>query len=192
MKLLGFGVGILLLGLQSALGAELGNEGTTIENLKPIKIIDGDTVTVVSYRNEGEPVTATVRLACIDAPEIKQSYFGGNARSILESLLFETKIKAKIIQKSDKYSRPVVELYTEDGRNINVDLVRQGAAFVFPYYVTNCDSSLYIAAQNAAKARNKGVWSIKGGITRPWDCRRSSTKCRGASSSIARKLLLVA
>jgi endonuclease YncB( thermonuclease family) len=131
-----------------------------------LSVGDGDTVRV---RAAGREVT--VRLACIDAPELRQVPYGVDARQRLRTLLpigssVEMRSKA-----TDRYGRRVAELL-RSGRNLNQELVGSGAAFVYWQYIAGCDRQTYGRLETEARLRGRGVWSVPGGITRPWDFRR--------------------
>lgn len=60
-------------------------------------------------------------------------------------------------------------------------------AFVEPSWVWQCNSAAYYAAEDVGKATGKGVWSVPGGIARPWGCRANRTLC--ATTTTGRRLL---
>jgi endonuclease YncB( thermonuclease family) len=139
-----------------------------------LSIGDGDTITV---RDGSQRIK--VRLACIDAPETSQSPYGMNSRRALQDLLpvgSEVNLKTKAV---DRYGRTVGEVL-KGGRNINQTLVRSGNAFVYWQYIRGCDRQTYSRLENDARLKGLGVWSVRGGIQRPWDYRRGR---RGGSTS---------
>ena len=97
------------------------------------KCYDGDTCTT----KNGEKI----RLACIDAPEIK----GKNAEAIkakkskefLNNLFLNKKVFIKRIT-TDRYGRTVAELFIDD-INIQKLLVNKGYAKVYERYSYQCD-----------------------------------------------------
>ena len=136
-------------------------------NATVLSIGDGDTLRV---QDRGR--TITVRLACIDAPEMAQSPWGQQASQQLQSL---TPVGAAIALRSraiDRYGRQVAEV-SRGSRNINQALVASGAAFVYWQTINGCDRQTYGRLETAARMKGLGVWSTPGGITRPWDVRRS-------------------
>ena len=149
-----------------------------------LSVGDGDTITV---SESGHRVT--VRLGCIDAPESAQSPFGGMARSALQALVpVGTKVTIQG-RKKDRYGRTVSEVFRET-TNINLKLVQEGQAFVYRQYLQGCDREAYLKAERAAEASRAGVWSVTGGLTRPWDWRKkkasppaSTAKHRSTSSA---------
>ena len=132
-----------------------------------ISVGDGDTLTVIEGNRR-----IKVRLACIDAPETSQSPYGTTARQALKSLLpvgTDVTLRAKA---TDRYGRTVAEVI-RTGSNINQALVSSGNAFVYWQYIGRCDRQAYSQHENSARLKGIGVWSVPGGIQRPWGYRQS-------------------
>ena len=132
-----------------------------------LSIGDGDTLTV----KEGSQIIK-VRLACIDAPETSQSPYGITARQALKSLLpvgTDVTLRSKA---TDRYGRSVEEVI-RNSTNINQSLVESGNAFVYWQYIKGCDRQTYSRLETYARRGGIGVWSVPGGIQRPWDYRQS-------------------
>ncbi len=70
----------------------------------------------------------------------------------------------------DRYGRTVAELLAA-GRNVNLEMVRSGAAFVFYRYLRDCNGAAYEQAEQQAQRFRQGVWRWDQGIERPWDFR---------------------
>ena len=140
---------------------------------------DGDTI-----RIRDESGKLTVRLACIDAPEISQDPFGARSRDFLKKILpLGTKVTLRI-QAIDRYGRSVAEVFTKKG-NINQLMIEQGHGFVYRQYLKNCNRSRYLSLELQAQKLGLGVWSTSStGIQRPWDYRRNK---RSASNNSRRK-----
>ena len=132
-----------------------------------LSIGDGDTIRV---RQAGKALT--VRLACIDAPETAQSPYGQQSRTYLQQRLPIGREVSLNIKTTDRYGRSVAEVFS--GVNINLALVEDGQAFAYRQYLRGCDAKAYLEAEDRASRACLGVWQVKGGITRPWDFRRSS------------------
>ncbi|WP_255441504.1 MULTISPECIES: thermonuclease family protein [unclassified Synechococcus] len=113
----------------------------------------------------------TIRLGCIDAPEMAQAPFGASARSYLQKRLRVGSTVTLKPQAVDRYGRTVAEVIGEV--NINRALVENGQAFAYRKYLGKCDAKAYLEAEDRASRRRHGVWQVPGGITRPWDFRRS-------------------
>jgi endonuclease YncB( thermonuclease family) len=137
---------------------------------------DGDTLRV----RQGEQ-TITVRLACIDAPEMAQRPHGLQARVFLQQRLSIGQQVRLDVKTTDRYGRAVAEVFS--GSNINLALVEDGKAFVYRQYLDQCDSWEYLQAEERASRRRLGIWQMDGGITRPWDFRRSRRSSRSRSDS---------
>ncbi|MEB3353341.1 MAG: thermonuclease family protein [Cyanobacteriota bacterium] len=131
-----------------------------------LSIGDGDTIRV---RQGGRAIT--VRLACIDAPEMAQSPWGQQARRHLQQRLPIGREVSLEVKATDRYGRTVAEVISEI--NINLVLVEDGQAFVYRQYLRGCDAKEYLDAEFRASRRRYGVWQVEGGIIRPWDFRRS-------------------
>jgi endonuclease YncB( thermonuclease family) len=142
-----------------------------------ISIGDADTITVT----EGSK-RIKVRLACIDAPESSQSPYGMDARRALQALLpvgSQVTIRSKA---TDRYGRTVSEVL-KGATNINQSLVGSGNAFVYWQYISGCDRQTYSRLENDARLKRLGVWSVNGGIQRPWDYRRGRKGGNSSASS---------
>jgi len=140
---------------------QVGALGTTI-----LSIGDGDTIRVLQAGK-----ALTVRLACIDAPESAQAPYGQQARTYLQQRLPIGREVSLDIKTTDRYGRSVAEVFS--GVNINLALVEDGKAFAYRQYLRGCDAKVYLEAEDRASRARLGVWQVPGGITRPWDFRRS-------------------
>ena len=168
----------MLFGFLTAIGATT----AFAEQARVLSVGDGDTLSVtegVSRR--------TIRLACIDAPEMAQGPYGTEARAALHAMApVGSSVAVKGVQR-DRYSRTVAEIW-RGNTNVNLELVRQGVAFVYRQYLSGCDRNEYLSAESQAASARLGVWSVPGGITKPWDWRnggsaRSRSGTTPASSS---------
>lgn len=127
-----------------------------------VSVGDGDTLRV---REGGRLLT--IRLACIDAPEMAQRPYGPLAREALQRLVPVGSVVVLQIQTTDRYGRSVAEVF-RGGENVNLALLRQGAAFAYPQFLDQCHAQKYSSAESQAQSQRAGVWTIPGGITRPW------------------------
>jgi endonuclease YncB( thermonuclease family) len=130
-----------------------------------VSVGDGDTIRV---RMNGKPIT--VRLACIDAPEMAQQPYGQNARQYLQQRLPVGSAVRLDEKTTDRYGRLVAEVF--NGISINLALVEDGQAFVYRRYLSGCVAKEYLDAEFRASRRRYGVWRVVGGIARPWDFRK--------------------
>lgn len=131
-----------------------------------LSIGDGDTLRV----KQGERAI-TVRLACIDAPEMAQSPWGARSRADLRGRLPVGSAVNLRVQSVDRYGRSVAEVIGEI--NVGLVMVEDGQAFAYRQYLRQCDRHEYLEAEYRARRSGFGVWQVPGGIRRPWDFRRS-------------------
>jgi hypothetical protein len=75
------------------------------------------------------------------------------------------------VKTTDRYGRSVAEVISDI--NINLAMVEDSQAFAYRQYLGGCDAKEYLDAEHRASRRRYGVWQVPGGITRPWDFRRS-------------------
>ena len=114
---------------------------------KVMGVHDGDTITV--YAGEGPQIK--IRLAGIDAPELKQAY-GAESKAALAALVFGKEIR--LVPKSkDRYRRTIADIYLAD-RWINLEMVQIGAA---RHYLKYSKSKALKAAQAQAAAAPLGL-----------------------------------
>jgi micrococcal nuclease len=140
-------------------------DGSATQTGQVVSVGDGDTIRV---RRDDE--TMTVRLACIDAPEMRQSPFGQGAKERLQLLApVNSTVSLRTID-TDRYGRLVAEVFREDS-NINLSLVSSGHAVVYRQYLSNCDSETYLAAEAIAQQDSRVFWSQANPVM-PWDFRR--------------------
>ncbi|MCS5698126.1 thermonuclease family protein [Cyanobium sp. FGCU-52] len=108
----------------------------------------------------------TVRLACIDAPELAQAPEGpASHRYLLTRLRRGSRVRL-IPHDIDRFGRLVAEVI--GGVNLNLALVEDGQAFVDPRHVQHCQAQSYWEAEERAARNQLGVWQLKGGTERPW------------------------
>ena len=110
--------------------------------------------------------TATVRLAGIDAPELKQPY-GQQSKQALSALAFG---KAAQVESPgpDKYGRTLGTVFVGTV-NVNAELVKRGAAWVYRAYPFPPELEALEAQAQAAK---RGLWALQPDQRcPPWDWR---------------------
>ncbi len=128
-----------------------------------IAVHDGDTVTVLTPNRR----QIRVRLAEIDTPESNQPY-GERAKEALTALVFGDKVRV-VVQARDDYGRLVGRIYI-GSMDVNAELVRRGAAWVYRHYAT--DQTLF-DLQAEARAYHRGLWVLpQAQQTPPWQWRR--------------------
>jgi endonuclease YncB( thermonuclease family) len=140
-----------------------------------LSIGDGDTLRV---KQGGRSIT--VRLACIDAPEMAQRPHGQKAREYLQMRLRPGRTVRLDVKTTDRYGRTVAEVFSDI--NVGLALVEDGQAFMCRKYMGQCDAREYLAAEYRASRSRYGIWDLPGGITRPWDYRRGRRSSGSAPS----------
>ena len=132
------------------------------ELLTEITVTDGDTVKG-KYENE----LIKIRLAEIDAPELKQA-FGGESKNCLKKLIKQSDDKVFFkFREKDRYKRHVGWIYSEN-LDINLEMVKRGCAWVYDRYT---ERKVLFKHQNLAKENRLGLWKSVNPIA-PWEWRR--------------------
>lgn len=116
-----------------------------------IRVNDGDSITVKHDKR-----IVKVRLYGIDSPEIEQPY-GRTSRSIVRQWLVGKRVKVEPMYR-DSYGRTVAQVWAGDAL-VNAELVKNGAAWVYPRFCRERDICEPMARmqQNAQQAR-LGLW----------------------------------
>ena len=68
----------------------------------------------------------------------------------------------------DVYGRLVGRLLI-NGRDIGASLVQRGAVFAWDGSLGQCGQLNYSQFEDFAQRQRLGVWSVNGGLRRPWD-----------------------
>ncbi|MBM5816664.1 MAG: thermonuclease family protein [Cyanobacteria bacterium K_Offshore_surface_m2_239] len=132
-----------------------------------LSIGDGDSLRVL---REGQALT--IRLACIDAPELAQAPWGARSRAMLALRLPVGRSVRVIPHSIDRYGRTVAEVISE--LSIPLVMVEDGQAFAYRRYLAGCNAKEFLDAEYRARRHRYGVWQVPGGLTRPWLFRRRS------------------
>lgn len=141
---------------------------------KVVAISDGDTLTLLT----AEQRQIKIRLAEIDTPEKRQPY-GNRARQALSELTFGQPARV-VVETVDRYGRTVGTVFV-DGVNINREMVRVGAAWVYRQYLQ--DESL-LGLEREARAAGRGLWGLPAAErVPPWEWRKSR-RTRAKASAI--------
>lgn len=147
------------------------------------KISDGDTI----HLETPEQTILKVRLYGIDAPETPKinqhtghvnkpgQPYGDEAWKALESKIMGKQVKLDILD-IDKYRRMVGMIYF-NGRNINLEMVREGYAEAYIEYLKEPYRKYFLKAEREARLAKKGIWSLPE-YERPKDFRKR-LKVRG-------------
>lgn len=130
--------------------------------------IDGDDFTV---RRGSEQLR--IRLACIDAPEMEQKPWGNQSANRLNQLLPPGQSVQVRLVNPDSSGRTVAEVY-RGNQSVNLQMVQEGQAVVYPQHLNNCAATKdqYLQAEAIAKQQRLGFWNQAQPMM-PWDFRRS-------------------
>lgn len=132
------------------------------EFLRVIGIKDGDTIVLLTKEKE----EMTVRLSEIDAPERKQA-FGTVSRTYLSNLIFNKEVKLDKVG-TDRYGRTLGFIFSRNGTNINLEMVKMGMAWQYDKY---SKSVVLRRAQLEARSQKIGLWKDPFPVP-PWEFRR--------------------
>ena len=135
-----------------------------------LKVNNGQEV-LVDINGEGR----AVRLACIQAPLRQQQPWSQQAKTTLSKALPQGSVVQMELRARDVYGRVVARLLNEK-IDIAAPLVSKGQVFAYDGYLGRCDDLNYQALERAAQSRKEGIWSVEGGIARPWDLIEASGK----------------
>lgn len=129
-----------------------------------VSVHDGDTLTVLVGKQQ-----IKVRLAEIDAPELRQP-FGNWSKQSLADLCFQQSAKVAQIAR-DRYGRSVGKVECA-GMDASAHQVALGMAWVYDRY-SKPSSPLY-PLQDGAKAARRGLWADTEPVP-PWEWRRTKS-----------------
>jgi len=124
------------------------------------RVLDGDTIVLTDGRH--------VRLVQLDAPETDENEcYAAEAKGVLIRLLpFGTEVEIETdaaLDKRDRFGR-ILAYLERNGTNINLELVREGAAS--PYFFHG-DRGRYaldlLKAANEANGHQRGLWGACSG-----------------------------
>jgi len=160
MKVYGFALIFIAACAVSAWAADI--------NGRVVRVADGDTITVLDAAN----VQHKIRLAGIDAPEKKQA-FGQRSKESLSELAAGKQVVVQT-DKRDRYGRQIGKVLV-DGQDANLEQINRGMAWFYRKYQAEqspSDRRLYEAAEDAAKADERGLWRDSAPVA-PWEFRQS-------------------
>ncbi|MBT8339505.1 MAG: thermonuclease family protein [Desulfatitalea sp.] len=142
---------------------------------KVVGVADGDTITVLQGTKQTK-----IRLHGIDCPEKKQDY-GQKAKTFTSDACFGKTVRI-LPKDTDRYGRTVAVVLLDDGRSLNLELLRAGLAWHYRQYSSDSD---YAQAEKTAKAGGFGLWQDKNPVP-PWDFRKGKRQGQTIRRSPAR------
>jgi len=128
-------------------------------------------------------IKVDVRLASIDAPETRKikggraarvvtpgQPFGDGARRALESKVLLRRVLVEM-DDVDRYGRSVGVVFSQ-GRNVNLEMVRDGWAWAYTSRFQRPHMPEYLDAESQARSKGLGLWR-QAHPEPPWEFRRS-------------------
>jgi endonuclease YncB( thermonuclease family) len=129
---------------------------------KVVGVADGDSITVLAPGNQ----QVKIRLHGIDCPESGQA-FGKQAKQFTSNQCFGKTITYRMMD-IDRYGRTVATVYLDDGRELNLEIIKAGYAWHYRRYLDRQD---YAEAEAQARVEKLGLWSDPHAKP-PWEWRR--------------------
>jgi endonuclease YncB( thermonuclease family) len=129
--------------------------------VRVVGISDGDTFTAINRDN----LQLKIRIYGIDAPEKGQD-FGNKAKEILSDYVYGKNIVIDV-QSRDSWGRYVSYVFTPDGKDVSLLMLKAGMAWHFKKYDSTEE---YAKAEEQARKAKTGLWSMADPVA-PWDYR---------------------
>ena len=126
-----------------------------------IRVTDGDSMKVKLANGEKK----VIRLFGIDAPEMLQKD-GPKAGRYLATRVGGEKVTIKELE-HDRYGRDIAIVYDKNNKNLNLEMVQMGFAWVYRQYYMH---AMWLEFEKAAKEKKIGIWRRKT-VQPPWEFR---------------------
>ena len=126
-----------------------------------VGVHDGDTATVRC----GEAEQQRIRLAEIDAPELRQAH-GKAAKHALSDLIFQQQVHVEPLT-TDRYGRTIARVRLAE-RDVQWAMVAAGYAWCYRDYLERQEC---LDIERAAAAARRGLWAAPDAVP-PWEFRR--------------------
>ncbi|MFM7364613.1 MAG: thermonuclease family protein [Cuspidothrix sp.] len=136
------------------------NSGTIVPSVKVARVVSGQSLEVLGL--EAQPnLISQVRLIGLDAPDIRQTPWGEDAKQLLESLIggenqavnLEFDLKTK-----DKFNRTLAYVW-KDKQLLNEEIVKQGYALFVARSPNHKYDQRLENAQQWARIMSQGIWN---------------------------------
>ena len=157
---------VLILSGAFTAGCDSGDPVNAVFTGTVTKVHDGDSIHVTPPGKKH----VIIRLAAIDAPEIKQKH-GIQSRDSLRALIMGKQVTAEC-NKLDKYNRQVCVVLI-DGTDANLQMLKTGQAWYYERFKdeqSTSDQRAYRNASSRATKQKLGLWQ-DGATIAPWDFR---------------------
>jgi micrococcal nuclease len=136
--------------------AELGSSGASVP-ARVTKHTDGDTLWLSGI--------GKVRLIGVDTPEVYGGVecFGREASAFVERLVpLGARVSYRLgVEERDRYGRALAYVYLDDGRFLNLLLVRRGFAQPLTIPPNVEFSERFVAAARSARSAGRGLWASR-------------------------------
>ncbi|MGD9332580.1 MAG: thermonuclease family protein [Desulfobacterales bacterium] len=152
------GLFIVLISLVAAAPALAGD----LIAARVIGVTDGDSVIVLEDGNN----RVKIRLHGVDCPEIGQAS-GAEAKNFTSGLSFGKAIEYRLVG-IDKFGSTVATVYLDDGRELNLEIIKAGLGWYEKRYLKRPD---YADAEAQARKDKIGLWADPDPLS-PWEWRR--------------------
>jgi micrococcal nuclease len=130
-----------------------------------VGVVDGDTADI---RLQSGMIR--IRLHAIDAPERDQPH-GAASKQALSKLVYGKQVNVEPIEQ-DRYDRLVARLWL-DGLDVNAEMIKQGAAWVYRRYAGD---PAYCTYEKSARDLKRGLWALpRDQRAAPWEWRKRKT-----------------
>lgn len=139
----------------------------TQRRVRPARVLSVRNGQELRVQIAGSDLPRRVRLACLQAPRPGQVPWAQTAQRRLRALLPVGSEVSLELRGRDVFNREVA-LVRRNGRDVALPLLEEGAVFRFDGLPGGCNDLNYKAVEGLARRRGLGVWSVPGGIERPW------------------------
>ncbi len=135
--------------------------------VRVVSITDGDTFRGLTKDKK----EIRFRIHGIDAPEKKQP-FSQKSKQHLSDLIYNKTVGIIVETERDRYGRPVVWVYTPEGKDVSAEMIRTGMAW---HYKDYSDDEHYALLEIEAKRKRLGLWSDPNPVM-PSDLRKNQRR----------------
>ena len=135
--------------------------------VRVVSITDGDTFRGLTKDKK----EIRFRIHGIDAPEKKQP-FSQKSKQYLSDLIYNKTVGVIVETERDKYGRPVVWVYTPEGKDVSAEMIKAGMAW---HYKDYSDDENYASLEIEARRNRLGLWNDPNPVM-PSDLRKNQRR----------------
>lgn len=149
------------------------NNGNSANNrnydyqVRVVSITDGDTFRGLTKDKK----EIRFRIHGIDAPEKKQP-FSQKSKQYLSDLIYNKTVGIIVETERDRYGRPVVWVYTPEGKDVSAEMIKAGMAW---HYKDYSDDENYASLEIEARRNRLGLWNDPNPVM-PSDLRKNQRR----------------